>query len=49
MFLLAAANPWIYWLAFLLAASAGLMIIALVIGYLVKVVAAKYPRQQSRR
>jgi preprotein translocase subunit Sss1 len=49
MFLLAAANPWIYWLAFLLAAGAGLMIIALVIGYLVKVVAAKYPRQQPRR
>lgn len=49
MFLLAAANPWIYWLAFLLVAGAGLMIIALFVGYLVKVVAAKYPRQQSRQ
>ena len=49
MFLLAAANPWIYWLAFLLAAGAALMIIALFVGYLIKVVAAKYPRQQQRR
>ena len=47
MFLLATANPWVYWLAFLLAAGAGLMIIAFVIGYLIKVVAAKYPRQQQ--
>jgi len=47
MFLLAVANPWVYWLAFLLVAGAGLMIIAFVIGYLIKVVAAKYPRQQQ--
>jgi hypothetical protein len=48
MFLLAAAKPWVYWLAFLLVAGAALMIIALFVGYLIKVVAAKYPRQQSR-
>ena len=49
MFLLAAAKPWIYWLAFLLAVGAALLMIALFVGYLIKVVAAKYPRQQSRR
>ena len=43
---LAAANPWIYWVAFLLIAGAALLIIALFVGYLIKVVAAKYPRQQ---
>ncbi|HEV3352025.1 MAG TPA: hypothetical protein VG076_03825 [Acidimicrobiales bacterium] len=46
MFLLAAAKPWIYWLAFLLVLGAALMIIALAVGYVIKVVAAKYPRQQ---
>ncbi|MBV9411325.1 MAG: hypothetical protein JO148_07000 [Acidimicrobiia bacterium] len=46
MYLLAAANPWIYWVAFLLIAGAALMIIALAVGYVIKVVAAKYPRQQ---
>jgi hypothetical protein len=46
MFLLAAANPWIYWLAFLLVLGAALMIVALAVGYVIKVVAAKYPRQQ---
>jgi preprotein translocase subunit Sss1 len=47
MFLLATAKPWIYWLGFLLVAGAGLMFIALAVGYLIKVVAAKYPRQQQ--
>lgn len=47
MYLLAAANPWIYWVAFLLIAGAALMIIALAVGYVIKVVAAKYPRQQQ--
>jgi len=47
MLVLAAANPWIYWLAFLLIAGAGLMIIALAVGYVIKVVANKYPRQQQ--
>jgi len=46
MFLLATAKPWTYWLAFLLVLGAALLIIALFVGYLVKVVAAKYPRQQ---
>ncbi len=46
MDVLAAANPWIYWVAFLLIAGAALMIIALAVGYVIKVVAAKYPRQQ---
>ena len=46
MFLLAAAKPWIYWLSFLLVLGAALMIIALAVGYVIKVVAAKYPRQQ---
>jgi len=44
--LLAAANPWIYWLSFLLVASAALVLIAFFVGYLVKVIGAKYPRQQ---
>jgi hypothetical protein len=47
MYLVAAANPWIYWVAFLLVAGAALMIIALAVGYVIKVVAAKYPRQQQ--
>jgi hypothetical protein len=46
MFLLATAKPWTYWLAFLLVLGAALMIIALAVGYVIKVVAAKYPRQQ---
>ena len=46
MFLLAAAKPWIYWLAFLLVLGAALMLIGLAVGYVVKVVAAKYPPQQ---
>jgi preprotein translocase subunit Sss1 len=45
MFVLAAAKPWIYWLAFVLVVGAALMIVGLAVGYLVKVVAAKYPRQ----
>lgn len=46
MFVLAAAKPWIYWLAFLLVLGGAVMIIGLIVGYLIKVVAAKYPRQQ---
>ena len=46
MFLLAAAKPWIYWLAPVLVLAAALAILALIVGYLFKVVAAKYPRQQ---
>ena len=47
MFVLAAAKPWVYWLAFLLVVGAALMMIAVGVGYLIKVVAAKYPRQQQ--
>jgi hypothetical protein len=43
--LLAAANPWIYWLSFVLVASGFLVLLAFFIGYLIKVVGAKYPRQ----
>jgi hypothetical protein len=46
MFVLAAAKPWTYWLAPLLVLGAILTVLAIVVGYLIKVVAAKYPRQQ---
>ena len=43
---LAAAKPWIYWLAPVLVLGAVLAVIAIFVGYLIKVVGAKYPRQQ---
>jgi len=46
MLLLATAKPWTYWLAPLLLLGAVLTVLAIVVGYLIKVVAAKYPRQQ---
>jgi len=46
MLVLAAAKPWTYWLAPLLVLAGVLTVLALVVGYLIKVVAAKYPRQQ---
>ena len=45
MDLLAAAKPWTYWIAPLLMLASVLGIIAVFIGYLVRVVAARYPRQ----
>jgi hypothetical protein len=45
MHLLATAKPWTYWLAPLLMLVAVLGIIGVVVGYLIRVVAAKYPRQ----
>jgi uncharacterized membrane protein YphA (DoxX/SURF4 family) len=45
MDLLAAAKPWTFWLAPLLMLVSVLGIIAVFIGYLVRVVAARYPRQ----
>ena len=45
MHLLLAAKVWHYWLAIPLIAAVVLVIVALVIGYLVKVVGPKYPRQ----
>ena len=42
--LLLAAKPWTYWLAPVLTLGAVLGLIGVILGYLVKVVAAKYPR-----
>jgi hypothetical protein len=41
----AAAKPWTYWISPVLVLSAVLAILAITLGYLVKVVSAKYPRQ----
>ena len=43
--LLAAARPWTYWMALPLTLMAVLGVLGVIIGYLVKAVAAKYPRQ----
>ena len=45
MHLLAVARPWTYWISFVLVASAVLAILGTVVGYLIKVTSAKYPRQ----
>jgi hypothetical protein len=45
MDLLAAAKPWTYWIAPLLMLGAVLGVAAVFVGYLVRVVAARYPRQ----
>ena len=45
MDLLAAAKPWTYWLAPLLVLTTVLALVAVMIGYVVKVVAARYPRR----
>ena len=42
---LLAAKVWHYWVGVALFAPAVLAIVATFVGYLVKVVAAKYPRQ----
>ena len=44
MDLLAAAKPWTFWLAPLLVLVTVLALLAVMIGYVVKVVAARYPR-----
>jgi len=44
--LLATAKPWTYWLAPVLVLAAVLAVLGIALGYLIKVVAAKYPRQQ---
>jgi hypothetical protein len=46
MLLLAAARPWTYWLAPVLTLMAVLAVLGVGALYLIKVVAAKYPRQQ---
>lgn len=45
MLLVLAAKVWHYWLAVPLLAGPVLVSIALVIGYFVKIVGAKYPKQ----
>ena len=45
MDLLAAAKPWTFWLAPLLTLGTLLAVVAIMIGYVVKVVAARYPRR----
>jgi hypothetical protein len=42
---LLAAKPWTYWLAPLLVLGTVLAVVGVIIGYLVKVVAARYPRR----
>lgn len=39
-----AAKPWAYWISPLLAVISVLAVIGVVIGYVFKVVAAKYPK-----
>lgn len=42
--LILAAKPWTYWMAPVLTLGSVLGLIGIIIGYLVKVVAAKYPK-----
>ena len=42
--LLATAKPWTYWIAPLLVLVVVLAVLGVVAGYLIKVVAARYPR-----
>ena len=44
MDILLVAKPWTYWLAPLLTVVAVLGLLSVILGYLVKVVAAKYPK-----
>jgi hypothetical protein len=45
MDLLAVAKPWTYWVSPILVIGAVLAIIGVLVGYVVKVVSLKYPRQ----
>ncbi|MCU1460021.1 MAG: hypothetical protein JWO37_96 [Acidimicrobiales bacterium] len=45
MDLLATGKPWIYWVSPIITIGAIVAIIGVLIGYIVKVVALKYPRQ----
>jgi hypothetical protein len=45
LFSVAAAKPWTYWMALPLTLMAILGVIGVIVGYLLKAVAAKYPRQ----
>jgi hypothetical protein len=44
-FILAAAKPWTYWLALPLTIASILAVLGILVRYLFKAVAAKYPRQ----
>jgi hypothetical protein len=43
--LIAEAKPWTYWIAPVLTLSAVLAVLGAVVGYLIRVVAARYPKQ----
>jgi hypothetical protein len=43
--IIAAAKPWTYWLALPLAVGSVFAVLGAVLAYLLKAVAAKYPRQ----
>jgi amino acid permease len=45
MAMLLAARVWTYWISFFLLVPAVLMVVAVVIGYLVKVESKKFPRR----
>ena len=45
MSVLAAARPWHYWISVLLVLSVALGIVATLVGYYVKVISQKFPRQ----
>ncbi len=49
MELMLASRVWHAWLAFPLFLLAVLMVVGLVVGYLMKVVAPRYPRSSQRR
>jgi hypothetical protein len=46
--MLFAAEVWHYWLAVVIAAATILTVLALVVGYFVKVVAPQYPKREHR-
>ncbi|MHB8669782.1 MAG: hypothetical protein ACYDAD_04345 [Acidimicrobiales bacterium] len=45
MDLLATAKPWTYWISFVLVLGAALTVVGIVVGYVLKVVSLRYPRQ----
>lgn len=44
---LLAAKPWTYWISIVLVLGAALALVGVIIGYVVKVLSLKYPRQQQ--
>jgi hypothetical protein len=45
MDVIAAAKPWTYWIAPMLVIGVVLALLAVLVGYFVRVVSARYPRQ----